>query len=167
MSSIPSTDQMTGKEKLPLQAADGKADFSYIISKRTGNPPLRYKGLLLSNETGYRAGTSLWYEIYVYQRMNGGYVVQVICFYKDASKSDFYETRQCKTLGDVFDYLETYDTNSEITSDKPVSDENISVCELTLHGIELRQRMQEAKIEYRHTAGMVFDALLEHENSIH
>jgi hypothetical protein len=141
-----------------------KAD-GYITVRRTGNPPLRFLGELMFCETSHRTGTKLWYEINVYRRAKSGYVCEVKQYVKSNTQNDRFNAQQCATVGEVVHYLENYRLKDDIASSIAVDDAGKYTCDLVLEGIELRQHIHEAQLEFGYAASQIFDTLMEYDQA--
>ena len=140
------------------------ADFSFVVVRRNGKPPLRFGGTLLHSETSYRSGTHLWYEVNVYRRTKGGYVLETKCFKKNPDIKDTFSAAQCTTLGEMMVCLEQYDTRFDIEADVQLG-KNIPTAELVLQAVILRQKLDEAQREYDSVSTAMIDEFIQYDQT--
>jgi hypothetical protein len=141
-----------------------KGDMGFVVVRRLGAPPLRFSGELLFSEIGYRVGPSLWYEINVYRRAKGGYVLETKCLKKDAMQKDILRAEQCATIGDVMRLIENYNTAPDVDASLEIASK-MATAELVLHAVVLRQKMDEAANEYGQVAMVLLETLVEYDSS--
>lgn len=135
-------------------------NVDYTVVKRSGKPPLRFQGELLANETSFRTGPELWFEIGVHRRPKGGYVAEVKCFQKSEAHADSFSGVQCNTVADVMAFLETYDVSADLAYDAPREIQR-SAAQIALAELELRRRLAIAQREFAVAATPVLEELVE------
>mgnify|MGYP001795348478 CR=1 FL=1 len=131
-----------------------------VVVKRTGKPPLRFYGDPLFTQTSYRSGPHLWYDVSLFHRPKGGFVVDVKCYKKDSGAADMFRGVQADTIGDVLDYLESYDAAADLDVDS-LSGENSSEARLRLRELELRRAVLEAQRQFALAVTPILEDLVE------
>ncbi|MGL4239964.1 MAG: hypothetical protein ACRCTI_02505 [Beijerinckiaceae bacterium] len=126
--------------------------------RRDGRPPLRFEGRKLAEATSFTPGTSLWYEVGAYVGRDG-YVAAVKVFKKSPHEKDMHVAETFGQLPDMMTWLETYDPAHDVTVTGDLTDRRLSPAEAMVRAAALRQRMAEARSEYRAAAGDVLTEL--------
>lgn len=142
-----------------LQSAPPVHSFTL---KQTGARPFEFSGTEICSAMSFVPGPPLWYEINVYQTTNRTFVVGVRMFTKSENESDVHRVMEAMSLEDVVGQLESYDPSFDIdASSLRIDDHSVSIAELSLAAITLRQRLEEARRQFKNLVG---DILYELEN---
>ena len=135
------------------------AESDVVSVRRTGNRPLRFKGSELMTATSHGPGPSLWYEIYVWRKAAGGFVLQIRMFGKQESTKDRFRAYEVDSIEEMAQILENYDTSADIDADIPVDDPSVPVTLIALRAAELRMKLDEARRQFSDLLGEVMHAL--------
>lgn len=137
-----------------LQSAVGEAfGEGHVFLRREGRAPLSFKGRMLGLASSHSSGTRLWYEVSLYQRNGHSFVVAVKVYKKPTGDRDIFRAESFQRLEDAVAYLEAYDPAEDVGVNIDMADTSISIAELTLRAVVLRQKVEEARSEYRAAAG--------------
>jgi hypothetical protein len=147
MPEAPSMDALTLRQKVTEA-------FGLIPQelRRDGLAPLFFKGRKLAEITSYTPGTTLWYEICVYATADR-FISAVKVFKKSQMEKDIYLADSFASLPELMTYLEAYDPTHDVTILDDLTDKRLSTAEAMIRAAALRQRMAEARNEYRAAAG--------------
>jgi hypothetical protein len=131
--------------------ADAFGDKS-IELRRDGQAPLAFDGRRLIEVTSYTTGPSLWYELAVYQRDND-YVLATHIYKKRAEEKDIHKAEVFSSLSALCVAVENCDAAHDVTFVSDLTDARLSTAEAMIRAAALRQKIDEARAEYRAAAG--------------
>jgi hypothetical protein len=126
--------------------------------RRDGLAPLVFAGRKLAEITSYTAGTTLWYEICAYATADG-FIGAVKVFKKSHMEKDIYCAENFASLPELMNYFEAYDPIHDVTVLDDLTDKRLPTAEAMIRAAALRQRMAEARNEYRAAAGELLTEL--------
>ncbi len=119
-----------------------------ITLRRTGARPFRFQGTELSNAVGWAEKLTIWHEINLFRTNTGKIVVDIRVFRKAPGERDVFRVSECDSIEEAIGILETYDPIQDILVDVPLDDTTVSVAELSLSGVVLRQRIEQTRRQY-------------------
>lgn len=128
--------------------------------KRDGLTALVFEGRVLVETTSYAPGTRIWYEIAVFSAKSGEYFASIKVFRKAEHAKDSTMAVAFPSRDALVVYLETYDPATDVFVDLDAGDETLSTAELTLKAVSLRQKIDEARLEYRSAVSELLHQLL-------
>jgi hypothetical protein len=144
-----------------LQSAVGAAFAEgHVFLRREGRSPLSFKGRLLGLASSHSSGTRLWYEVSLYERNGHSHVVAVKVYKKPTGDRDIFRAESFQRLEDAIAYIEAYDPAEDVGVNIDMADKTTSIAELTLRAVVLRQKIEEARSEYRAAAGELIARVL-------
>jgi hypothetical protein len=149
-----------GRKLEPLKSSDN----AFVVVRRTGLPPLRFSGERMLGEASRGTKLALNYEINLFRRSKGGYVVETKCVKKPGGTKDMFRAEQCATIGEVMNWIEQYDPRYDMEPDFKVEDSRPTV-ELVLEAVALRQKIDELRAEYESVSTSVLETLVEFDPS--
>ncbi|MGL4638049.1 MAG: hypothetical protein ACRCWF_18870 [Beijerinckiaceae bacterium] len=126
--------------------------------RRDGLGPLAFEGRQLAEVTSYGSGTRIWYELAAYIS-GSGYIAAIKVFKKAESEKDIFRADSFATMHDLCRWFETYDPSHDVSVPSDLSDTTLSTAEAMIRAAGLRQRMDEARQEYRAAAGELLTSL--------
>lgn len=147
----------------PEIAADSPLDW--VTLRRSGKAPFRFKGKLFASSTSYYCGSRLWYEVNIFSKNSGGYVLDLRVFKKSDEDKDIFRVTSFDSMDDVFDYLENYDPTGDVAISFDASSVDTSTSDMTLKAVSLRQSIHEATKDYRSLVGDMLYELHQHMHS--
>lgn len=125
----------------------------WVTLRRSGQQPIRFKGTAIAEATGHSPEGTLWYEINIFRKQTGGFVLDLRVFRKGRGQKDSFHAYDFDSLGEAVSFLENHDPQSDIPVHVDTDDKSISTAELTLKAVALRQRLEEAERDYRSLVG--------------
>jgi hypothetical protein len=158
-----SSEKVSGAQVMDAPALRRKITeaFGYIPVelRRDGLTPLCFNGRKLAELTSYVPGTSLWYELAAFGTPDR-YIASVKVFKKSDQEKDIHTATSFATLPELMTYLEGYNPDHDVTLVDDVTDRSLSTAEAMIRAAALRQRMAEARNEYRAVAGELLTELV-------
>jgi hypothetical protein len=128
-----------------LQASLSSAFGMHAIELlRSNKRPLRFNGVELVEANSHAAGGTLWIELSLFRKENGGYVLAFRLLSKRAGEIDIREASSFMTREALINCLESYDAASVLPAAKVTG----MVPEQVIAAIDLRQRMAEARMHF-------------------
>ena len=127
--------------------------------RRDGLAPLCFNGRQLAEETSYTTGTRLWYELATYTQAND-FILSIKVFKKNPAEKDIHRAQSFSNLVGLCAYVEAYEASHDITIVDDLTDAKLSTAEAMIRAAALRQRMDEARSEYRSVAGELLTRLV-------
>lgn len=143
----------------PPRPASPFGETEVVTVRQTGGRPLEFKGSELLTATSHSPGPSLWYEIYVWRTVAGGFVVQIRMFAKSERMKDRFRVFQVDSVEELAHLFETYDTSKDIDADIPVDDKNVHVAEIALQAAALRMKVDEGARQFADLVGEILHSL--------
>jgi hypothetical protein len=131
---------------------------SHFELRRDGSTPLMFKGRKLAEVTSYTAGTSIWYELAAYST-GDGFAAAIKVFKKCEQEKDLFSADRFSSLAELSAHFETYDPTHDVVIRDDLTDSRLSNAEAMIKAAALRQRMAEARSEYRAAAGEILTEL--------
>jgi hypothetical protein len=128
--------------------------------RRDGLAPFCFTGRQLAEVTSYTTGTSLWYELIAFTKVDG-FVATIKVFKKNPAEKDIYRVECFVSLAELCAYIEAYEPSHDIIITDDLTDSKISTAEAMIRAAALRQRIGEAKSEYRSAAGDLLTQLVQ------
>jgi hypothetical protein len=128
--------------------------------KRDGLTALVFDGSLLVETTSYAPGTSIWYEIAAFSAKSGEYIASIKVFRKAEHAKDSAMAVALPSRDALVLHLENYDPATDVLVDLDAGDKTLSTAELTLKAVSLRQKIDEARLEYRSAVSELLHQLL-------
>jgi hypothetical protein len=126
--------------------------------RRDGSAPLTFKGCKLAEVTSYTTGTSIWYELAAYATADG-FASAIKVFKKCEQEKDNFSAERFSSLAELSAYFEAYDPTHDITIRDDLTNSRLSTAEAMIKAAALRQRIAEARGEYRAAAGELLTEL--------
>ncbi|MEM6413385.1 MAG: hypothetical protein AAF720_01870 [Pseudomonadota bacterium] len=124
--------------------------------KQTGARSITFDGYELCSSMSYVVGPPLWYELNIYQTDSQGFLIGIKMFTKNEDEGDIHRVLEASSLDDVAHILENYDPAFDIdASSVRVDDDTISMAELSLAAVRLRQRIEEARRQFKDLVGEI------------
>ncbi|MEL7348560.1 MAG: hypothetical protein AAFN17_12440 [Pseudomonadota bacterium] len=139
-------------DTVPTGLAAGEGVEDYWI-QRTGRRPLAFSGSELAMGISYIAGTPFWYELNIYRKTDGGFVVRLDMINKSENDPNRYHAWECGGFAEVMDTLEAYDAANDIRIDIAPDDPSLGLADLASHALAIRMRAEEARRQYRGLIG--------------
>jgi hypothetical protein len=127
--------------------------------RRSGKRDYAFTGLEICSSTSHGPGPSLWYEINLYRKPTGPYVVDVRFFSKSESMRDRFHAFDADSLDDVASVLESYEPAFDIEPDVNPEDSDMPHALFVLKAAMLRIRIDEARRQFRDLVGDVLHQL--------
>jgi hypothetical protein len=123
--------------------------------RRDGLSPCIFEGRLIAEVTSFAPGGGgrLWYELAAYQRSGAGYVASMKVFRKSADDKDTHWARVFQTSAELLAYFENHDPARDVAPPDDLTDGRIPTAEAMIRAVGLRQRIDEARLEYAAAAG--------------
>jgi len=134
-------------------AAPAAPAGDWITLRQSGKSPYRFKGAIMATSTGYYCGSRLWYEINLYTKSSGGFVLDLRVFKKSDTDRDLFKVTQLDTVDEIAEYLEHYDPSADVKIPFDASDSDISTSDMAMHAVSLRQSVDEATRDFRALSG--------------
>ncbi|MGF1453881.1 MAG: hypothetical protein ACFB6R_00745 [Alphaproteobacteria bacterium] len=119
-----------------------------ITLRRTGARPYRFQGTEICSAVGWAEKLAVWHEINIFQSVAGKVIVDVRVFRKSPTERDLFHVEERESIEDAISFLESYDPTQDVLVDIPLDDPAISLAELSLNGIVLRQRIDQTRRQY-------------------
>jgi hypothetical protein len=120
--------------------------------RRDGQAPLSFDGQLMAQAVSYAPGPRIWYEIGVYAAEKG-YVLSTRAFKKGINEKDLFRADRYATLEALINAVEVHDASHDVIVHDDLTDASLSAAEAMVKAAALRQRMDEARREYRAASG--------------
>jgi hypothetical protein len=153
------SDTARASQALQLQDAVKNAFGTRLYQlRRDGLGPLAFEGRQLAEMTSYGSGTRIWYELAAYFSPQG-YIAVIRVFKKAEAEKDIHKAETFSSLQALCHFFETYDPSHDVSVPSDLSDAALSTAEAMIRAAGLRQRMDEARQEYRAAAGELLTIL--------
>jgi hypothetical protein len=130
-----------------------------VVLKRDGKKPVRFSGELLAEATSHAPGGTQWAEISIYARDKGGFALAIRNYSKAAHFKDHHRADIVSSLSEAIELIEKHDPAYDIAAANPVDDSTTPLAELVVQAVALKQRVAEARAEYRSISGEIIAAL--------
>lgn len=78
---------------------------------RTGQPPLKFKGVLLGEGTDKTHNSTRWNWVYIYRTAGGKYIAYIKAVTQWEGESTYLKGQSLATAKDVIDYLQNEEGN--------------------------------------------------------
>jgi len=127
--------------------------------RRTGKRDYAFTGFEICSSTSHSPGPSLWYEINLFRKPAGPYVVDIRFFSKSESMRDRFNVFDADSLDEVASVLENYDPAFDIEPDVNPEETDLPQAAFVLKTAMLRIRMDEARRQYRDLVGDILHQL--------
>jgi hypothetical protein len=132
--------------------------------RRDGLSPATFDGRLLAKATGCGTASTLWYELAAYARAEGGFVASMKVFKKSADEADIHWARSFPTAAELCAYFEGHDPTRDVTVPSQGAGPGGATAAAVLQAVALRQRLDEARMEYEVAVGDLLTVL--HERGV-
>lgn len=124
--------------------------------RRTGGRAVKFHGTLLCTAMSYQPGLPFWYEISIYRKTTGAFVVAVKMFTRDENQRDLFRVYGADEFEELVDLLEGYDPTIDIDAiELENPGEDVATSLLALKGLGIRLRMEEAKRQFGDLVGEI------------
>lgn len=123
--------------------------------KRTGGRPMVFEGQEVCASTSHSIGPSLWYEVNIYQKTDGAYIVEVKMFTKSESTKDQFSVYEAYTLDDVATVLEEHDPAGDVDGSLLKFDDPVAPGRFALKAASFRLQIEEASHQYKDLVGEI------------
>jgi hypothetical protein len=127
--------------------------------RRTGKRDYAFEGLEICSSTSHSPGPALWYEINLYRKPIGHYVVDVRFFSKSDAMRDRFHVFEADSLEEVASVLEAYEPGFDIEPDIDPQDADLPHALFVLKAAVLRIRIDEARRQFRDLVGDILHQL--------
>lgn len=124
--------------------------------RRTGSRAYKFTGTLLCTAMSYQPGHPFWYEISIYRKVSGAFVVAIKMFTRDENERDLFRVFTADGFDGLIDLLEGYDPTVDIDAialDAPDGETATSL--LALRGLGIRLRIEEARRQFGDLVGEI------------
>ena len=148
----------------PAETVDAGASQDWVMLRRSGKAPYRFKGVKYASSTSYYCGSRLWYEVNIFTKSSGGFVLDLRVFKKSDEDKDLFKIESFDSMEDMFEFLENYDPTEDVSIFFDASEKSISTSDMTLKAVSLRQAIDEASRDYRSLVGDMLYQLYQHQN---
>ncbi len=119
-----------------------------VTLRRSGARPYRFQGTEICSAVGWAEKLSVWHEINLFQSTAGKVVIDIRVFRKSPTEKDLFRVEERDSIEDAISFLESYDPTQDVLVDIPLDDPGVSLAELSLNGIVLRQRIDHTRRQY-------------------
>lgn len=124
--------------------------------RRTGGRAIRFHGSLLCTAMSYQAGLPFWYEISIYRKTTGAFVVAVKMFTRSEDQRDLFRVYAAQEFEELVELLEGYDPTADIDAIELESTaDDMSPSLLALKGLGIRLRIEEARRQFGDLVGEI------------
>lgn len=123
--------------------------------KRTGGRPMIFEGREVCASTSHSVGPSLWYEVNIYEKTDGSYVVEVKMFTKSESTKDQFNIYEAYSLDDVAAMLEEHDPAGDVDGSLLKFDADVTPGRFALQAASFRLQIEEATHQYKDLVGEI------------
>jgi hypothetical protein len=127
--------------------------------RRTGKRDYAFVGYEICSSTSHGPGPSLWYEINLYRKPAGPYVVDVRFFSKMETMRDRFQVFDADSLDEIASVLEAYEPSFDIEPDINPEDADMPHAVFVLKAAMLRIRIDEARRQFRDLVGDILHQL--------
>ena len=127
--------------------------------RRTGKRDYAFEGLEICSSTSHSPGPALWYEINLYRKPIGQYVIDVRFFSKSDAMRDRFHVFEADGLDEVASVLEDYEPGSDVEPDFDPTDADMPHAMFVLKTAVLRIRIDEARRQFRDLVGDILHQL--------
>lgn len=127
--------------------------------RRTGKRDYAFEGFEICSSTSHGPGPALWYEINLFRKPIGHYVVDVRFFSKIESMRDRFHVFDADGLDEVASLLESYDPGTDVEPDFNAEDAEMPHAVFVLKTAMLRIRLDEARRQFRDLVGDILHQL--------
>ena len=127
--------------------------------RRTGKRDYAFAGIEICSSTSHGPGPSLWYEINLFRKPAGPYVVDVRFYSKSETMRDRFRVFEAESLDEVASVLEGYEPGYDVEADFNPEDSDMPDAVFVLKAAMLRIRIDEARRQFRDLVGDVLHQL--------
>ncbi|MEL6198310.1 MAG: hypothetical protein AAFT19_10710 [Pseudomonadota bacterium] len=149
--------QVDGGSGTDAMDATGMTEDFWL--RRSGARPLAFSGSELCMGVSYTAGTPFWYELNIYRKTDGGFVVRLDMRAKSDNDPSRHHAWECPSFAEVMESLEAYDAGDDIRIDIEPDDPELGLADLAAHALSIRARAEEARRQYRGLIGELLHEL--------